>query len=167
MINYVLTAVFVVELVLKMAGLGCRAYLHEAMNVFDAFIVVVSIVELAAAPPAFLIDAGVRGLSVAGSGGAGATSALRAVRVLRLFKLARNWHDLQVLLTTMAKVRLFVRTRALLRVLSDRLVCALRALDRLRPPDVRPATDRPAASPRVHDGPLFSRCVPLRTLWCS
>lgn len=103
-VNYVFTAVFVLELVLKLLGLGCRAYLHEAMNVFDAFIVIVSIVELVVAPPAFLLDAGVRGLTAEETSTGGATSALRAVRVLRLFKLARNWHDLQVLLTTMAKV---------------------------------------------------------------
>ena len=101
-VNFVLTVVFVLEMLLKLAGLGCRGYLNKAMNCFDAFIVIISVLEIISSPPLVLqrLFKLHPTKSLVGGGG---TSALRAVRVLRLFKLARNWRDLQVLLMTMAK----------------------------------------------------------------
>ncbi|KNC46856.1 egg laying defective protein 19 [Thecamonas trahens ATCC 50062] len=80
-VNIVFTVLFALEMVLKIAGMGLRRYIADRFNVFDAFIVVVSLIELVAA----------RG---EGSG----LSVLRAFRLLRVFKLARSWSSLRTLL---------------------------------------------------------------------
>ncbi len=102
-INFILTLAFLVEMILKMTGLGIRSYLRDSFNVFDAIIVFVSLVELAAAPPKFMtgVDAGTGGIS-----------ALRAFRILRILKLARNMPGLRILLNvlfnTVADVKWFL-----------------------------------------------------------
>lgn len=69
-------------LVCQLAALGARGYAKDRFNLFDALIVVSSLVELAVSPPDIL---------TAGDGGAsgGGLSALRSFRVFRVFKLAR------------------------------------------------------------------------------
>lgn len=93
--NFVLSLVFALEMLVKIAGFGLVVYVHDLFNVFDAFIVVVSIIELLLLPPMFLGGE-------PGEGG-GALSALRTFRLFRVFKLARNWHALQALLKTIMK----------------------------------------------------------------
>ena len=44
--NLVLTAVFTLEMCLKLFGLGIKGYIHDRFNVFDCIIVLVSLVEL-------------------------------------------------------------------------------------------------------------------------
>lgn len=66
----------------QLVALGPRGYAEDRLNLFDALIVVSSLVELALSPPDVL------------SGGAGEDAgrgvlALRSFRVLRVFKLAR------------------------------------------------------------------------------
>ena len=96
MINFILTIIFLVEMVIKLLGLGLRIYARDSFNVFDAVIVVMSIVELVAAPPSFILYS-------EGESSGGALSALRTFRVFRLFKLARSWKSLQELLITMVR----------------------------------------------------------------
>ena len=72
---------------------GWRGYSRDNFNNFDAFIVIMSFVELAVAPPSFISP------NAAVSGGA--ISALRTFRLTRLFKLARSWTSLQQLLQTL------------------------------------------------------------------
>jgi len=84
-INLVLTIIFIVELVLKVAGLGLAGYFKHQANVFDFFIVVASIVELG---------------SQGGTAGGSTLSALRAFRLFRVFKLARSWTGLKMILKT-------------------------------------------------------------------
>jgi hypothetical protein len=79
--NYILTAIFTLEMCLKLFGLGIKGYLSDGFNVFDCIIVFVSLVEL------FQKDKG--GISV-----------LRAFRLLRIFKIIKSWTSLRVLLTT-------------------------------------------------------------------
>jgi hypothetical protein len=74
--NLVFTFIFVAELVFKVYGLGPKRYVKDAFNVFDAFVVALSIVELI-----------INSLS-SGSGG-GATSGFRAVRIFRIFRVLR------------------------------------------------------------------------------
>jgi len=92
-INFILTIIFIGEMVLKIVGLGLREYLADAFNRFDAVIVIGSIVEMALLPPSFI--------KARDSSGGGALSALRSFRLFRLFKLARSWKSLHHLLATM------------------------------------------------------------------
>lgn len=43
-LNLVFTAIFTLEAVLKMIGLGMREFLRDGFNIFDLFIVITSIV---------------------------------------------------------------------------------------------------------------------------
>jgi hypothetical protein len=94
-INFVLSCVFLLEMVLKLIAMGPRVYASDAFNVFDATIVILSVVEVAVAPPALLAPS-----STASSSSSGAVSALRTFRLLRILKLARAWVSLRVLLGT-------------------------------------------------------------------
>jgi len=70
-INYVFTAVFIAELGLKWFAYGLYGYIKDPLNLFDGFIVVVSIFEIFG-------DAGSSGIGV-----------LRTFRLLRIFKAFR------------------------------------------------------------------------------
>jgi hypothetical protein len=74
-VNLVFTGIFIVELVIKLFGLGFKLYLKDFFNVFDAFVVSISIVELV-----------INSLS---GGGSNATSGFRAVRIFRIFRVLR------------------------------------------------------------------------------
>jgi hypothetical protein len=89
--NLVFYCIFVLEMVLKLIGLGVRGYCKESFNVFDGFIVILSTVEVA------LFYSG----DSSGFSSGGAISAFRAFRLLRLFKLARTWTSLKNILQTM------------------------------------------------------------------
>lgn len=45
--NYILTVYFLVEMIIKLVGLGLKRYFSERMNVFDTFVVVSSCGEMA------------------------------------------------------------------------------------------------------------------------
>jgi len=95
-INFVLSTVFAIELFIKLPTLGFRTYVKDPFNVFDAFVVAASVVDVIVAPPAFFG----RGVT---EGGGSAVTAVRTVRVFRLFKLAKAWKSLQELLLSIAK----------------------------------------------------------------
>ena len=127
-VNTGFTFAFIMEAVLKLLALGPRGYVKDSFNIFDGTIVLISIVELAAAPPscwgtspAAAAAAGVGEVNVtlghpdaplnatmrvihgAGDGGGGSGGAFtifRSFRLLRVFKLARSWTALQQLLST-------------------------------------------------------------------
>jgi hypothetical protein len=80
-VNIALSVAFMVELVLKVVALGVTEYSRDRFNLFDAVVVVMSIVELAVAS-------------------SGSLSALRAFRILRVLKLIRTWRSLQKFLYT-------------------------------------------------------------------
>ena len=84
--NLFFTIIFAVEMVLKLYGLGCKKYVADNFNNFDAFIVIMSYVELV-----------VPQSSDEGGGGLGM---LRAFRLLRIFKIIKSWESLKVLLST-------------------------------------------------------------------
>ena len=79
--NLVLSISFIVEMVLKIIGLGFSEYGNDRFNLFDAVVVIISIIELAMS-------------------GGGGLSALRAFRILRVLKLIRSWRSLQNFLYT-------------------------------------------------------------------
>lgn len=83
-VNYFFTAVFTVEVILKLFGLSPRKFVQDKFNIFDSVIVLVSVVDL-----------------FFSSGSGGGVSALRAFRLFRIFKLFRTG-DLRVLLDSIA-----------------------------------------------------------------
>jgi hypothetical protein len=88
-VNTVLSYIFIVEMIIKLLGLGIRDYCSDNFNIFDGTVVIISVIEM-------IVSAFVPG----GMGG-GAISSLRAVRLLRVFKLARSWTSFRDLLAKM------------------------------------------------------------------
>merc|ERR1719326_1444749 len=97
-VNFFLTLIFIVEMVLKLIGLGLRDYFKNSWNVFDFFIVVFSIVEYMLAPPLFF-GVGADGGNVADFN----FKVLRTFRVFRVFKLAKEWRHLALVLGILGK----------------------------------------------------------------
>ncbi|MED6257894.1 Sodium channel protein type 1 subunit alpha, partial [Ataeniobius toweri] len=77
--NLVFTAIFTVEMILKIIALDPYYYFQVGWNIFDAVIVCLSLTELS------LSD--VKGMSI-----------LRSFRLLRVFKLAKSWPTLNKLI---------------------------------------------------------------------
>uniref|UniRef100_A0A8C9PP45 Sodium channel protein n=1 Tax=Spermophilus dauricus TaxID=99837 RepID=A0A8C9PP45_SPEDA len=77
--NLVFTGIFTAEMVLKLIAMDPYEYFQQGWNIFDSFIVTLSLVELGLA--------NVQGLSV-----------LRSFRLLRVFKLAKSWPTLNMLI---------------------------------------------------------------------
>jgi hypothetical protein len=69
-------------MILKIAGLGIRNYLKDSFNVFDAIVVVFSLID-------FFITVSVPEEDLGNA--IAALQALRALRLLRVIKLARTW----------------------------------------------------------------------------
>ena len=82
-LNYVFTAIFALETVLKIVGLGIKNFSKDKFNIFDAIVVLLSLVELS-------LDSN------------SSISALRAFRLFRIIKLARSWKSLKLLIYSIA-----------------------------------------------------------------
>jgi hypothetical protein len=80
--NFCFTVIFTIEVIIKIIGFSIRGFVRDKFNIFDALVVVSSIVEMF--------------ISGDGRGGSG-LSALRAVRLFRIFKIFRVG-DLRVLM---------------------------------------------------------------------
>ena len=74
-VNELLYYTFIVEMVIKLLGMGVSEYCGDSFNLFDGTVVMISIVEMIVST---IIEGGL---------GGGAISSLRAVRLLRVFKL--------------------------------------------------------------------------------
>jgi glucose-6-phosphate-specific signal transduction histidine kinase len=83
--NYVFTAIFVFEALIKIIGLGLRSFIRDRFNIFDLIVVIISIVELTFS-----------------KGGSGGFSGLRAVRLFRIVRLARSFERLKLLIDSIA-----------------------------------------------------------------
>ena len=77
--NKTFTVVFAVEMLLKLLGLGFKAYVKDGFNDFDAIVVIVGLSDFA--------DLGSKAITV-----------MRAFRLLRIFKIVRSWTSLRKLL---------------------------------------------------------------------
>lgn len=77
--NHVIGNLFVVEMVLKIFGLGFKNYVKDKLNIFDAIIVITSFLEYA-------------GISTT------AIMVFRLLRIIRIFKIVRTWTTLKRLL---------------------------------------------------------------------
>lgn len=97
-LNYIFTAIFGLEMFLKLLGLGPYGYIKDPFNLFDGFIVIMSIVELF-------------------GDGNSSISVLRSFRLLRIFKLVRFLpalrRQLMVMIHTMDNVMTFLALLAL------------------------------------------------------
>lgn len=97
MINFALSGVFAVEMLLKLYALGFDAYFRDRFNVFDAVVVLVSAIEISISPPDFVVPGN------GDSNGGAALSGLRTFRIVRVLKLARSLVSLRVLLETILR----------------------------------------------------------------
>eukprot|EP00997_Jenningsia_sp_PLL12_P005531 NODE_214_length_2144_cov_113.600000_g183_i0.p1 GENE.NODE_214_length_2144_cov_113.600000_g183_i0~~NODE_214_length_2144_cov_113.600000_g183_i0.p1 ORF type:complete len:701 (-),score=216.14 NODE_214_length_2144_cov_113.600000_g183_i0:42-2048(-) len=79
--NYIFVSIFTTEALLKLLGLGPRAYFEETWNVFDLVVVVVSLLSLPFDGPS--------------------ASGVRMLRIARVFRLARRAETLHRLFTTL------------------------------------------------------------------
>ncbi|XP_045312505.1 voltage-dependent L-type calcium channel subunit alpha-1S isoform X3 [Leopardus geoffroyi] len=85
--NRVLLALFAIEMLLKMCGLGLRQYFMSIFNRFDCFVVCSGVLEL------LLVESGAMtplGISV-----------LRCIRLLRIFKITKYWTSLSNLVASL------------------------------------------------------------------
>ena len=73
-------------MIIKLLGLGFKAYVDDRFNIFDCIIVIFSVIE------------NVLAWTGTDSATGGAISAFRGVRLLRVFKLARSWTSFRELL---------------------------------------------------------------------
>ena len=85
LLNKIFSWLFVGEMLVKLGGLGVKNYARDTFNLFDALLVVLSLVEMV--------------LELLGKSGlGGALIAFRGIRLLRVFKLARSWTSFRTLL---------------------------------------------------------------------
>ena len=89
--NVLLSLFFLGEMLLKLWGLGFVVYISDSFNIFDAVIVITSMIELILA--AVNTD----------QEGGGFITVLRAGRLFRIFKLARKWEALQQVIRTVTR----------------------------------------------------------------
>jgi len=92
--NFACTMFFAFDMAVKIAALGIRNYSQDAFNLFDGFVVIMSVIELCANPPRFI-----SGKSVQKKG----LSAFRILRLLRIFKLAKQWKTMMDLFQKISK----------------------------------------------------------------
>lgn len=83
--------VFFAEMVSKLIGLGVKNYVKDRFNIFDGFIVVISLIDFSLMMSLDDVDEDGIGIS------------MRALRLLRVLKLARQWKAFQEILITMMK----------------------------------------------------------------
>lgn len=72
-------------MLLKLGGMGAKNYARDVFNLFDALLVIISLIEMI-----------LEYLEKKGLGSA--LLAFRGIRLLRVFKLARNWTSFRTLL---------------------------------------------------------------------
>ena len=92
-VNFVLNWVFLTEMLVKVYGLGLTGYFRDSYNVFDFFIVCVSILDMV-----------IENFFSQGQGGSNDIfKAIRAFRLLRSIKLMRSWAAMQDIISKARK----------------------------------------------------------------
>ncbi len=93
--NYFFTMYFLMEMLIKITGLGPRTYVKDGYNVFDCIVTVASLTDMIIALAPNVTSPGV-------------LSVFRCFRLLRVFRLARSWKSLSriigVLITSLQSV---------------------------------------------------------------
>jgi hypothetical protein len=99
--NTVFTALFTLEMAVKIIGYGFIPYFRDKLNIFDTLIVVVSLLDLA-----------LSSANVFKGGSLAALSAFRTLRLFLMFKLARSWESfrrlISAIISTLAAISNFV-----------------------------------------------------------
>lgn len=89
-LNLSFTVIFSLEMLLKIFGLGFADYLKDRFNIFDAILVIISIVDLILQESVNFQGSGLLALL-----------AFRSLRLFRILKLARSWVNLRHLLISL------------------------------------------------------------------
>jgi hypothetical protein len=92
--NLVFSAVFFVEMIIKLVVLGPKRYAEDGMNLFDGLVVTISVVEV-------VVELALLGALCTGA--KTGLGALRTFRLMRMFKLARSWKELNKLILVIMK----------------------------------------------------------------
>ena len=87
LLNSIFTWCFIFEMIIKLIGLGFREYARDSFNIFDAIVVVLSVVDLIITTASDRESQSV------------ALTAFRGARLVRVFKLARNWTSFREMLS--------------------------------------------------------------------
>jgi Ca2+-binding EF-hand superfamily protein len=103
-INFVLSLVFLLEMVLKLLGLSVCGYCSDNFNLFDALIVTLSLVETIAAPPECIGGMTFQQLQETDASGGSPVTALRTFRLFRVLKLLTKFKGLKRLTHTCIKM---------------------------------------------------------------
>ncbi|KAL4475075.1 hypothetical protein ABPG74_001771 [Tetrahymena malaccensis] len=88
-LNQVFTILFAIDMGLKLIGLGFTEYVSDKMNIFDAIIVILSVLELAV---------------LSGSSSVSAFRSLRILRVFRVLRVTRLLRSLQFMKVLIAAI---------------------------------------------------------------
>jgi hypothetical protein len=83
LLNTAFTIIFTAELVFKLFGYGPKKYSQDYFNLFDAFVVAISLVEI------FINSSSAEQTSTPGGNKKTAASAFRVVRIFRIFRVLR------------------------------------------------------------------------------
>lgn len=92
LINVVFYTIFLLEMVIKITGMGFKGYIRDKFNIFDAIIVILSTIDLVLSES-----------QTSASQGNNSITAFRAFRLLRIFKLVKSWKKFQDLLLTIVR----------------------------------------------------------------
>ena len=106
LMNDIFSWCFLAEMMIKLLGLGCREYARDSFNIFDAALVIIS-----------LVDYVLSQIPQISGGSGGALSAFRGVRLLRVFKLARSWTSFRTLLAQIVLTVKEISTFAILLII--------------------------------------------------
>jgi hypothetical protein len=77
-VNMGFSAIFIVEMIIKLFALGFKDYFIDPFNSFDCVVVLASLVDLFVS-------------NLVNNESRGSITALRGFRLLRIFKLAKSW----------------------------------------------------------------------------
>ena len=108
--NVFFTWAFTFEMIVKLIGFGPNNYRKDYFNLFDALLVILSLIDWGLTLPSHLNN------EISSSDG-GLLKVFRALRLLRIIKLARRWTGLQKIIKKTAESALDILTFAVLLLL--------------------------------------------------
>jgi hypothetical protein len=109
-LNVFFTWAFTLEMIVKLVGFGPNNYRKDYFNLFDALLVILSLIDWGLTLPSRL------NISSSSSDG-GLLKVFRALRLLRIIKLVRRWTGLQKIIKKTAESALDILTFAVLLLL--------------------------------------------------
>ncbi len=86
-LNYIFTAIFLIEAIIKILAIAPRIYFHDGWNIFDTIIILGSVVSIFISANTSLEIKGV-------------ITILRSFRILRLLRLIKRGHSLRLIFNT-------------------------------------------------------------------